>query len=399
MTASALVEALAPPARPVVDPAPDLRVETVTDPEAFLALEPVWNRLLEAAGIDAPFLTHEWLHSWWEAFGAGHQLRILVVHDGAVPVAIAPLMFSRIQLYGATVRRLGLIANVHSPRTEFIVPNGQVRAAYRAIWRHLAREASGWDMLELCQVPSGSPLIEELPRLAVGDGFLTGRWEAGDSPYLSLTGDWTDFLSGLDRKHRSNLRNALKRLSAMGAVRLETVTAPDLVQDALEEGFQIEAAAWKGQAGTGMGCRPELRHFYTALSHRLAASGWLRVHFLTVNGRRIAFGYHVRRGSRLYLIKSGYLPDYAAYSPTSLMCSMVLQEAFAEGTEECDFLGDATPWKAKWTSLARPHTWLYAFPPRWRTRALHWAKFRLVPALQRADFLVKTPDRPQGLLA
>jgi hypothetical protein len=35
--------------------APQLRVETIPDYPSFLDLEPVWNDLVEAAGIDHPY--------------------------------------------------------------------------------------------------------------------------------------------------------------------------------------------------------------------------------------------------------------------------------------------------------------------------------------------------------
>lgn len=366
-------------------PAPVLTVETVSDFQSFLDLEPIWNPLVEEAGLAHPFVTHEWVRTWWESFGAGRQLHVLVVRDGLAPIAIAPLMLSRERIYGMPVRRLGIIANVHSPRTEFIIA-GRPAEACAAIWRHLAAESRQWDVMELCQIPPESCLLEELPRLAASDGFLTGQWNAGDSPYLPLAGAWASweaYHASLDRKHRYNLRNRLKRLSALGPVQLETVSAPEQVQEAVEEGFRIEAAAWKGEAGTAMGGRPELRQFYTTIAHRLAGRGWLRLHFLTVKGRRIAFGYSVCRDNRLYLIKPGYLPDFAQYSPCNLMCALVLQDAFAAGIEEYDFLGIADAWKLEWTPLARRHTWLYLFAPQWRMRLLHWLKFSLVHRLQR----------------
>lgn len=51
-----------------------IRVRTLTDFASFLRLAPVWDDLLERAGVDHPFLSHEWLRSWWEAFGAGRGL-------------------------------------------------------------------------------------------------------------------------------------------------------------------------------------------------------------------------------------------------------------------------------------------------------------------------------------
>ena len=55
-----------------------IRVETISDYQAFLDLEPVWNEVAEAAGLDHPFLEHAWVRTWWECFGAGSALRILV---------------------------------------------------------------------------------------------------------------------------------------------------------------------------------------------------------------------------------------------------------------------------------------------------------------------------------
>ena len=72
--------------------APQLRVETISDYRSFLDLEPVWNHLVEEAGIDHPFLSHEWVRSKWECLGQEKALRVLVVKNGAEPIAIAPLL-------------------------------------------------------------------------------------------------------------------------------------------------------------------------------------------------------------------------------------------------------------------------------------------------------------------
>src|SRR5712691_10532369 len=71
-----------PARQPPPSMASDLRVETFTDVEALLGLEPIWDDLVERAQIDHPFLTHAWVRSWWEAFGAGKELRILAVFSG-----------------------------------------------------------------------------------------------------------------------------------------------------------------------------------------------------------------------------------------------------------------------------------------------------------------------------
>ena len=48
-----------------------IRIEAITGHQSFLDLEPVWNAVAEAAGLDHPFLEYDWVRTWWESFGAG----------------------------------------------------------------------------------------------------------------------------------------------------------------------------------------------------------------------------------------------------------------------------------------------------------------------------------------
>jgi CelD/BcsL family acetyltransferase involved in cellulose biosynthesis len=54
-------------------------VELVRDVETFAALREPWNALVERAGVAHPFLRHEWVQTWWESFGHGARLNVLVV--------------------------------------------------------------------------------------------------------------------------------------------------------------------------------------------------------------------------------------------------------------------------------------------------------------------------------
>jgi hypothetical protein len=378
MSADAISELFALPLRAA---APMLRVETVSTYESLLALEPVWNRLFAEAGIDHPFLRHEWIRTWWECFGEDKQLHVLVVTAGGDPIAIAPLMLCFEPLYGLKVRQLKLITNVHTPRMDFIVGRCE-ESVYRAIWDYLASQKGLWDVLVLPQVPAESITLQQLPALAAAEGFRFGLWRAPDSPCLQLTGTWETYFNGLARKHRSNLRNRLKRLERLGPVELEVIDGGPELGSALEEGFQIEAAAWKGREGTAIGCRPELRRFYTRQAAQAAEKGWLRLYFLTVGGQRIAFGYSLCFDGTIFLLKPGYIPAYAPYSPSNLLFSMVLREAFSTGILAYDFLGCDEPWKMDWTAEKRSQFWLFVFQRGSGPRLLYFVKFHVVPWLR-----------------
>jgi CelD/BcsL family acetyltransferase involved in cellulose biosynthesis len=361
-----------------------LEARWICDADALLALGPVWNRLVEEAGIDHPFLRHEWIYTWWECFGAGRQLRVLLLSRGSDPIAIAPLMLGRERFYGLYVRCLQLIGNEYTERCDVIIARDPARA-YPLLWHALAAERHTWDVLLFRQIPAESPTIATLSTLAANDGFATGVWHAAASPFVRLQGRWEDYCAGLARKHRANLRNRRRRLEALGPVYMEVVRDGEEVATALEDGFRIEALAWKGRAGTAIECKHAVRLFYTRLAVRSARRGFLRLQFLTVGGRRVAFAYALQIHKTLYLLKPGYDPSYAPYSPSSLLCALALRDAFASGLEIYDLLGTDAPWKRDWTGEARAHDWLFVFGRSRRGRALRLAKLRVVPGIRRVS--------------
>ena len=373
-------------ARPGPEAAPvhaEIRVETISDYQAFLDLEPVWNEVTEAAGLDHPFLEHAWIRTWWECFGAGSTLQILVLKAGDQTVAIAPLILTPIRMFGIKVRRLGFFYNAHVPRADFLIAQ-RSEEAYRAIWSHLSRSRD-WDLLQLCQLPEESATLQTMRDLAAPDDCPIVTWLSGASPYLPLRPSWGQYLDSLAGKHRANLRNRFKRLNGIGPVEVETITSGETLTDALEAGLQLEAAAWKGEARTAISCDPDVSLFYSALARRAAERGWMRLHFLRTGPRRVAFDYSLIYKNRIHLLKLGYDPAYAPYSPSNLLLFMVLQDAFERDVREYDFLGESADWKVQWTKHSRPHYWLFVFSSTFKGRLLHLIKSQLVPLLKRTS--------------
>jgi CelD/BcsL family acetyltransferase involved in cellulose biosynthesis len=377
-----------------------IRVETISDYQAFLDLEPVWNEVAEAAGLDHPFLEHAWVRTWWECFGAGSTLQILVLKAGDQTVAIAPLILTPIRMWGIKVRRLGFFYNAHVPRADFLIAQ-RPEEAYRAIWNHLSRSRT-WDLLQLCQLPEGSATLEAIPGLAAPDHCQIVTWLSGASPYLPLSASWGQYLDSLPGKHRANLRNRFKRLNGIGPVEVELITSGEKLTDALEAGLQLEAAAWKGEARTAISCDPDVSKFYSTLARRAAERGWMRLDFLRAGPQRVAFDYSLSYKNRIHLLKLGYDPAYAPYSPSNLLLFMVLQSAFERGVREYDFLGESADWKVQWTKHSRPHYWLFVFSSSFKGRLLHLIKSQLVPLLKRnslrplRNLVLRLADRAQA---
>jgi CelD/BcsL family acetyltransferase involved in cellulose biosynthesis len=360
----------------------DYRVEVVRDRTALEALAPEWNRAVAEAGIEHPFLSHKWISTWWDSFGAGTDLHVILVRRGGVLVGVAPLLRGEERLYGMRLRCLHSPYNPHVPRCGFIAAAGQPEAVYRAIWQHLRDTGDQWDLLKLSQVPAESEPMRRLPPLAEADGYIAAVWRGERSPYLVIDQDWDRYERQLGRAHRRNIHNRLNRLAKLGEVKLEVISGAEGLDEFLNEGFRIEAAAWKGRSGTAIVSQPEVERFYRTLAADAAAQGRLGLYFLTVDGRRVAFSFALCQGNRIYSLKVGYDPAFRRYSPSTLQCYLELHRAFHSGIAEFDFLGNDDVWKLQWSSRVRPHDWLFVFAPRWRGRLAAWIKFQGLPRLR-----------------
>jgi CelD/BcsL family acetyltransferase involved in cellulose biosynthesis len=359
-------------------------VETISDPQRLADLAPEWDALAAEASLEHPFLTHDWVSAWWEAFGAGRALHVLVVRDAGRAIAIAPLMRGRTRFCGLPLTSLETIGNDHTPRNGFLVPPGR-DDAWQALWETLSRRGRGFDLLLLKQLPAGSPTLLAMQRLGRDTGWLEGRWPSLESPWLGPGGaDFTAYLNTLSSKYRAYLRNKERRAEKLGDTVLETITSEADLEGALQDGVRIEGSGWKGKEGTAIGCEAATLRFYSLLASRAARRGWLRMHFLRLGERRVAFDYTLRYAHRDYLLKSGYDSEYAAISPSSLLIRGVLEQAFGEQVEEFDFLGGLDAWKTCWTKTSREHEWLYLLPPSLPLRVAHAAKFRLAPRLRQS---------------
>jgi CelD/BcsL family acetyltransferase involved in cellulose biosynthesis len=370
-----------PLAMPLHVPATSAAVDVVSDYDAFVAMQADWNDAVTRAAIPHPFLTHEWVRTWWDAFGAGATLHILVVRREGRITAVAPLMRDTTTMYGIPARRIRFIQNDHTPRTDFIVASDAAES-YAAIWESL-RNDGGWDLLQLNQIENTSPTIAQIRGRATADGCRIGMWKSGDSPFLAFGESWDGYFASLPAKFRSNLRNRLSRLVKLGEPALEIITDRDAILAAQDDAWRLEASGWKKESGTAITSDPAVHRFYASLIERGTAAGWLHLLFLRVGDKRIATSYGATFDGRLMLFKTGYDPEYATCSPFKLLTYFALQDAYAKGLVELDFLGDAEPWKMEWTSTSRGHDWMFVFARGIRAQLLHLIKFQWGPELKR----------------
>ena len=126
--------------------------------------------------------------------------------------------------------------------------------------------------------------------------------------------------------------------------------------------MKVEASGWKKKEGTAIEQSPTLVSFYTALTKRLSALGWLEWHFLETDGRVIAGQMGVKMGRTLTLFKIGYDEEYSYCSPGNILFERVVERAYGQGdTDEINCITDMA-WHDNWGMDKRPHYDLWIYP-------------------------------------
>lgn len=333
-------------------------VEVLQGRERFLSLKTAWHETLVSGPDPAPALEHDFLRLWLESFSTGtNTSTYLARHRGQLAAAIGlTTSTGTVDRVPVTIARSW--TNSHSTRGGVLLGDAGLEALGPLVER-IAQEP--WDVLEFRDLPRAGGLVETLDQQLRKSGFRTHMDRPMESPYIPLPFEWEELNGRLDSRFRQNLRRRRRRLEEHGAVSFETIRGLDGLDEALENAFAIEASGWKGRGSSAIRSQPETTGFYAAWARQLANSGRLRLSFLKVDDRRIAFHFaHVTRG-RYHLPKCGFDEGWRECSPGQLLMVDVLRQCIEEHVETFEFLGHMMTWKRDWTPLVRPHATLWAF--------------------------------------
>ena len=358
--------------------APALVAETLKGIEALEGLEPDWDELADRAAAPA-HLRARWFLEWWRAFGRGRLEIITVRRDGRL-VGVVPM-----QRRSGELRSL---SNYHTPSFGLLASDqNALHALAAALMRTSPRR------LTVAFVPEEDASLDalEAARRAAGRSKLVRVLER--CPYLTVQGTYHDLLTSRGGNLRRGLPRRRRRLEAQGVVEFEVRDGRNDLDRLLEEGFAVEGSGWKGANGTAIASSPATRAFYTKVARWLAGRGALRLGFLRLDGKAVAFEFCIEEGGRHLSLKSGYDEAHRSDGPGVLLRSAMLERVFECRLQRYDFLGTDEDWKMAWTSQTEVQVQFQAFR-RSPDAAADWAAQRYLRPLARRLLKRRPPRAP-----
>jgi CelD/BcsL family acetyltransferase involved in cellulose biosynthesis len=212
------------------------------------------------------------------------------------------------------------------------------------------RRGAGWEVLDLEDLPCGSPSVRLVLALARERGLTARVARRFACPGFVLRGTFQEHLSRLRRRETFGRR--VRWLSRQPGFRIE-VAEPSQAVAAMQDFLRLHRLRWRAEGGSYGIPSPAVESFHLALAPLLAARGWLRLYRLFLGDRAIAAVYGLERGRRFFFYQSGSDPAWAARSPGLVLLGRTIEDAYARGLADYDFLRGEEPYKLDWAADRR----------------------------------------------
>jgi predicted N-acyltransferase len=196
-----------------------MHVERIITWPELTTLETQWNTL--AAGD--PFRSWDWLATWWKHYGqraTDKQLSVFVVYDDAQPdearsvrrvIGIAPWYLDRSPIKGSVLRWLG-DGEVCTDHVSLVCRPEDGECVAAAIADALAIDHDDWDRVHLTAVDANDAFVGSLMAALEARECIVSQHAADACWALELPATWDDYLAGISKSHRKQLRQLERRV-------------------------------------------------------------------------------------------------------------------------------------------------------------------------------------------
>ncbi len=306
--------------------------QTMEHPAAIAA----WDQLAERASEPNPFYESWHLLPSLKALDPAGKVRLLRLETGGRLIGMMPVR-PESGYYGYPVPNLRNWAHANCFLGAPLVESGYEaqfwksllswadNAPGKALFLHLAPIALTGPLHEaLCQV------LDDQKRPAV----LVHREERA---MLRSTLSPDDYLDAVvNAKKRKELRRQARRLAEEGALAVERETGTRGIDGWTDEFLRLEAAGWKGRAGSALAADSATASLFTEAIRGAASAGKLERLALTLDGRRVAMLATFISRPGAYSYKTAYAEELARFSPGVLLQRENLQFLARDGIDWCD---------------------------------------------------------------
>lgn len=321
----------------------------------------LWQELLALTPGASFFQSLEWLETYWQHFGEGKQLRVLVVSFNGKPIGILPLVVRTQRRVLGSMRVLGYPLDDWG---SFYGPIGiDPAAVLLAGAEHVRNARRDWDLFELAWVDARGLDGGRTRRSLAEAGLKTSidRGPLSSLVELNAYRDWESYWQSRTSRWRNNVRRSERKLGERGAVRYVRYR-PDASGDEpadprwdwYEACETIARSSWQGASQTGTTLTHEaIRPFLRDCHLRAVEAGALDLNLLLVDEQPVAFNYAYHYRGYVFGLRTGFDGSMAADGAGTVLQQRMIEDCFARRDRTYDLGPGYLDCKRYWRTNAR----------------------------------------------
>jgi CelD/BcsL family acetyltransferase involved in cellulose biosynthesis len=316
-------------------------------------LQEDWNLLLAESISHVPFLRFEYQKTWWENRGGGEwpdaSLALVTAYQGGRLAGVAPLFHSSLHPDGPALLNLGCIEI--SDYLDILARPEDLSAFVESLLPFLAAQGlPDWQALHFYNLLDDSPTLDALETAANNNGWAYARKNLQHSPYISLPGDWEQYLAGIEKKQRHEIRRKMRRAEESASpVEWYIVEDGAALDGEIEAFFELMAFDAEKDAFLTPAMRTQMR----AVMRCAYEAGCLQLAFLRVNGAKAAGYLSFDYLNRIWVYNSGINNAYKDFSPGWVLLGNLLKWANEQGRAAFDFMRGQEEYKYRFGAVDR----------------------------------------------
>lgn len=303
----------------------------------FFEIDPTaWNALVEQSIADTPFSRYEYLNEWWKTLGGGEwgdaRLVLVSASEDNHLIGIAPLF---IHLYDGQ-RALLLVGSIEiSDYLDLIVREADLPRFLSGLLDFIVSNlADNWSAIDWYNLPDSSPALAALKAESAKRGWTYHEEIYRPTPRIALNRSFEDYLAGIDKKQRHEIRRKMRRAGESGRVRFHVIEKDADIEPELESFFHLmvqdpnKALFLKDIMRDQMSKSVRAAHDY----------GYLWLAFLEVDGVKAAASLNFDYKNKLWGYNSGVSRAHMEFSPGWVLLGHIIQWCCENGRYEFDFM-------------------------------------------------------------
>jgi CelD/BcsL family acetyltransferase involved in cellulose biosynthesis len=319
----------------------ELELSVVESRIEFEALAHEWESLLERARLASVFETHDWQYLWWKNYGDDRPLRLVTAKRSGELVGVLPLYIERQTVLRVPVRVLRLVGTGGDTSPDdlgpLLAPGHEHEVAEAFVDTILA--LPGWDVLLLSDMNPECAFTTTLAARARKSGLYTTESVSAKISFLDLPQSWDDWLKSLSGNRRYRIRSSRKQLNAAHPTRFFVWEEDATLDEAVRKLIELHHKRWRSAGRTDHAFASDrYNRFHAAVMHACMRDDRLRMYCLEASGVMVAMYYFYKFRDCIYLMQSGFDPEYSSLRPGQVLLGYIIEHAIGEGVKTLDFL-------------------------------------------------------------